>query len=219
MQEIPYEVHGETIHLVRFAGEDRDPARALRLWRSLRAADPTRYPVLVDYAESVTEPDYRHDVPPAELIERSLTVDLDAYVADDRRSMDDPGILGSPDDDYLLDGYGITGWGEIEALVLLPTRDPWAAFAYLNPYASWTGLPPELFVAAARRWHERYGAEPTLVGLATGFEVAKQPAGAAEALDLAVEHVAVAGLTARNTLHGYARSLRELDHWCLYNRP
>jgi hypothetical protein len=176
------------------------------------------YPVLVGDVEAVVEPDFRHDVAAGELIARAGELDLDAYVAGHRRWLDDPETLGRPDDDYLTEGYDIEGWGDVEAVVVVPAREPWAVFAYLNPYHG-VGLQPELMVAAGRRWYERYGAEPTLVGLACGFEVAKPPAGLAEAIDLAKEHMALAGLTAGNTVNGYARSLLELDHWCLYNRP
>jgi hypothetical protein len=209
------DVWGETLLLVRLDGEDRAPANAMLIWRALRAELTDGYPVLVLDAESVTEPDYRHQVAPGELIARAEQLDLDAHFAGMQGRLGDP---GQPDDDYSLDSYGIEGWGDIEAIVVVPAPEPWAVFAYLNPYGG-LGMAGELLVAAARRWFERYGAEPTLVGLANGFEVAKRPAGPAEAMDLATEHVVMAGLTAGNTLHGYARSLLELDHWCLYNRP
>ena len=72
-------------------------------------------------------------------------------------------------------------YGEPELLVILPRPEPWAAFAYLNPYGEW-GTP-------------------------------------ADAERLAVEHVAIAGLTARTRIRAYARALLVLDHWCLYDRP
>jgi hypothetical protein len=74
-------------------------------------------------------------------------------------------------------------------------------------------------LAAARRWHERYSAAPTTIGLANGFTVPRPPVELADAERLAVEHVAIAGLTAQTSIRAYARALLELDQWCLYNRP
>jgi hypothetical protein len=94
-----------------------------------------------------------------------------------------------------------------------------AAFAYLTSFYTIGGHEPGLLVAAARRWHERYGAEPTVVDLATGFAVSRPPTNLADAERLAAEHVFLAGLTARTTERAYARALLQLDHWTLYDRP
>jgi hypothetical protein len=104
--------------------------------------------------------------------------------------------------------------------MILPTWQPWAAFAYLVSFWGMLGHDePELLVAAARSWHERYGAEPTVVGLATGFLVPRPPADLADAERLAAEHEFFAGLTAGTTQRAYARALLQLDHWTLYDRP
>jgi hypothetical protein len=74
-------------------------------------------------------------------------------------------------------------------------------------------------LAGARRWHERYGAAPTTIGLANGLTVPRPPTTLADAERLATEHVAIAGLTAQTKTRAYARALLQLDRWCLYNRP
>ncbi|BCJ47939.1 hypothetical protein GCM10010168_22980 [Actinoplanes ianthinogenes] len=58
-----------------------------------------------------------------------------------------------------------------------------------------------------------------MIGLATGFTVGRPPTGLADAEQLAMEHVAIAGLTAGTTTRAYARALLQLDQWCLYERP
>ncbi|MGW4945354.1 hypothetical protein ACWEOZ_27615 [Actinoplanes sp. NPDC004185] len=47
----------------------------------------------------------------------------------------------------------------------------------------------------------------------------RPPTDLADAERLALEHVAIAGLTARTRVRAYARALLELHQWCLYNRP
>ena len=68
------------------------------------------------------------------------------------------------------------------------------------------GDSPALLIAAARRWHERYRAVPTVIGLATGFEVGRPPTDLADAERLAIEHQVFAGRTAGTTERAYARA-------------
>lgn len=77
----------------------------------------------------------------------------------------------------------------------------------------------ELLVAAAHRWYDQHGAEPTVVGLATGFVVSRPPTNLADTERLAAEHVFFAGLTAQTSERAYARALMHLDRWALYDRP
>jgi Domain of unknown function (DUF4253) len=206
-------IHDETVIAVRPAGD------AQQLLRSVRAALPDHHPVLASDSDAVLEPDFHHDSSPSDLIAWARTADVDAEL---RRlpgfSHPEPESLGTGDEGYHLDGYDVTGYGDPELLVILPRPEPWAAFAYLNPYGGW-GTPGDLLLAAARRWHERYGAAPTTIGLANGFTVPRPPTDLADAERLALEHVAIAGLTARTTVRAYARALQELHRWCLYNRP
>jgi hypothetical protein len=104
-------------------------------------------------------------------------------------------------------------------MVILPRPEPWAAFAYLRSVFTVGGYKPELLVAAAHRWHDRYGAEPTVVGIATGFEVARPPIDLVDAERLAAEHLFLARLTAGTSPRAYARALLRLDRWALYDRP
>jgi hypothetical protein len=206
-------VHDETVIAVHPAGD------AQQLLRSARAALPEHNPVLVLDGEAVLEPDFHHNSRPSDLIAWVQNADVDAELARLPGFLEqDPEQMGTGDEGYCLDSYDVTHFGEPELLVILPRPEPWAAFAYLDPYGGW-GTPGDLVLAAARRWHERYGAAPTTIGLANGFTVPRPPTELADAERLAVEHVAIAGLTAKTSTRAYARALLELHQWRLYNRP
>lgn len=210
------DVHDETVTVVWTQGD------AQELLRSVRAALPEHNAVLVHDSESVVDPISHHDTKPSELIAWARTPEADTDPELARRigyAVRDPEQLGTGDEGYYLDSYDVTHYGEPEALVILPRPEPWTAFAYLDPYGSWGSTPGRVVLAAARRWHERYSAVPSMVGLATGFAVGRRPADLAEAEALAIEHVAIAGLTAGTRTRAYARALLHLDQWCLYNRP
>ncbi len=199
-----YDIDGARIAVVRLSG-DAEQARG-----RARAALTGHYPVLLmDPADLHPQAD--------DVLARAADVDLDADVAQwlDRQDAD---TLGVGDEGYDLDCYDVASYGVPEFLALLPRPEPWAAFAYVHPYSG-LGLQPELMVAAARRWHERHGAEPAVIGLACGFAVPRPPTDPVDAERLAVEHVRLAGLTAGTTVRAYARALPHLDHWTLYDRP
>ncbi|GAB3827953.1 DUF4253 domain-containing protein [Dactylosporangium cerinum] len=206
-----HEVDGERFVVVRLDG-GFEQAR-----QRIRALSTAHYPVLTDTTH-LDRDFFRvdgHPSTPADVLRRAETVDLDAHVAQWRARQES---LGTGDEGYFLDGYDVTTFGTPECLAILPRPEPWAAFAYVDAYGG-LGLPPELMVAAARRWHERHGAEPTVIGLATGFTVDRPPMNLVDAERLAAEHVSLAGMTARTAVRAYARALTELDHWTLYERP
>ncbi|MEV6849352.1 DUF4253 domain-containing protein [Actinoplanes sp. NPDC051411] len=206
-------IHDETVIGVHPAGD------AQQMLRSARAGLPDHNAVLVLDAEAVREPDFHNDSSPSDLIAWVQTADVDAEFARlPGFGRQEPEQLGTGDEGYCLECYDVTRYGKPELLVILPRPEPWAAFAYLDPYGA-SGASGELVLAAARRWHERYGAAPTTIGQANGFTVARPPTDLADAERLAVEHVAIAGLTAQTTTRAYARALLELDRWCLYDRP
>ncbi len=206
-------IHDETVIVVDPAGD------AQQLLRSVRAALPDHNAVLALDGEGLLAADFHHHSSPSDLIAWVQTADVDAELARlPRFGEQDPELLGTGDEGYDLDSYDVTHFGEPEWLVILPRPEPWAAFAYLNPYGGW-GTPGDLLLAAARRWHERYGAAPTTIGLANGFTVPRPPTELADAERLAVEHEAIAGLTARTRTRAYARALLRLNQWCLYDRP
>ncbi|MFI6785681.1 DUF4253 domain-containing protein [Nonomuraea sp. NPDC050383] len=192
-----------------------------QLWRQVRTALPDHYPVLTldrIYASELelffpTDPRNA----PADVLARSAAVDVDARIAEisARRASGD---LGTGEEGYNLDGYDVAHFGQPQDLVVLPRPEPWAAFAYLDSYYS-SGHEPELLVAAAHRWYDQHGAEPTVIGLATGFVVSRPPTNLADAERLAAEHVFFAGLTAQTSERAYARALMHLDRWALYDRP
>ena len=209
-----YEVDGESFVVVRLDG-GFEQAR-----QRIRAVSADHCAVLLTDTMHLDRDFFRVDgrvSTPAEVLRRAETVDLDDHIAR-WRARQDAGSFGTGDEGYLLDAYDVTGYGAPRFLAILPRPEPWTAFAYVDAYGG-VGLPPELMVAAARRWHERHGAEPTVIGLATGFAVPRPPTGPADAERLAVEHISLAGLTAGTTLRAYARALTELDHWTLYDRP
>ncbi len=77
--------------------------------------------------------------------------------------------------------------------------------------------------AAARRWHERWGAEPVaLWGTMMQFTVSHRPATPDDAWMLAREHDILAANTLSNPgipLRDHARALTILDRWFLHSRP
>jgi hypothetical protein len=213
-----FDICGEPVVAVRLDG-DAEPT-----WRRARAALPDHYPVLV--LEDVHMALDRHivdrrDPPrsPAELLAAATTVDVDARIAELSGWLgSDPGT--GPESYGTLDDYDVRHYGSPHYLVILPRPEPWAAFAYVESVCLVTGHDPELLIAAAHRWHDRYGAEPTVVGIAMGFMVARPPTDVADAERLAAEHLIFAGLTANGVpLRAYARALLKLDRWTLFDRP
>jgi len=81
----------------------------------------------------------------------------------------------------------------------------------------------EIVIAAARRWHERWGAEPVaLWGTMMQFTVSHRPATPDDAWMLAREHDILAANTLSNPgipLRDHARALTILDRWFLHSRP
>ncbi|MEV4513641.1 DUF4253 domain-containing protein [Dactylosporangium sp. NPDC049525] len=209
-----HEVDGERFVVVRLDGGFEEARQRVR------AVSAAHYPVLLADTMHLDRDFFRADgrlSSPADVLRRAQTVDLDAHVAR-WQARQDAETLGTGDEGHHLDAYDVTAYGAPQFLAILPRPEPWAAFAYVDAYGG-VGLPPELMVAAARRWHERHGAEPTVIGLATGFAVPRPPTGPADAERLAVEHVSLAGLTAGTTVRAYARALTRLGHWTLYDRP
>lgn len=80
--------------------------------------------------------------------------------------------------------------GELQPLLLaeIPTGKAWEVFAYL-PFGGWNSCPdtPAL-MAVSRRWREKYGAVPAVVGQDTLEYILPAPAGPEAAWELAKEH-------------------------------
>ncbi len=107
------------------------------------------------------------------------------------------------------------------ALVLLPTLWPWEVYAYLE--GLWSE-PADRLVAAARRWHARFGAEPVQShpGYATHLRVERPPTDLEEAWRLAREHYLIAWDTFAlpgSAVRDYARALLESSTWYLISKP
>ena len=122
---------------------------------------------------------------------------------------------------------GIQDWfglkEERTTLVLLPAAQPWAVYAYVNALYDACGYGQDLLVAAARRWHERYGAEPVAaLEVMTWLTVARPPTDPDDAWRLALEHNTLAEntlVTSAVPLRQHAHLLPHLDRWVLFSRP
>ncbi|SCG76062.1 DUF4253 domain-containing protein [Micromonospora coxensis] len=124
-------------------------------------------------------------------------------------------------DTGVQDWFGSTE--ERATLVLLPVAQPWAVYAYVDALHDACGYGHDLLVAAARRWYERYGAEPVAAWeVTTWLTVARPPTDPDEAWRLAFEHYTLAENTLATpavTLREHAHLLPHLDRWVLFSRP
>jgi hypothetical protein len=111
--------------------------------------------------------------------------------------------------------------GQRVILALLPTTRPSQVYAYLEGLFD---VPVERVIVAARRWHERFGAEPVQIhpGYATHLRVQRRPADLNEAWTLAREHYVIAwdtfalsGISVRD----YAYALLESSDWYFKSKP
>ncbi len=109
------------------------------------------------------------------------------------------------------------------ALVLLPTSVPWEVHAYVSSLFDIDVYGGEIVIAAARRWNERWGAEPVaLWGTMMQLMVSRPPTSPDDAWMLAREHDILAANTLSNpgiSLRDHARALAKLDRWFLHSRP
>ena len=160
------------------------------------------------------------DAPPEQDI-RASSADapfgVDRYLFDwerDRKPLIEP-------DSSIQDWFGSTE--DSVALVLLPAAEPWAVYAYVDALYEACDYGQDLLVAAARRWHERYGAETLgAFGVMAWLTVARPPIDPDEAWRLAFEHHVLAEATFRVPdvpLRQHARLLPQLDRWVLFSRP
>lgn len=131
------------------------------------------------------------------------------FAADDGKATDA--------DEFALPGSTVVGEGEWW-LLLLPTRSPWQAFAYVG-YGGWNAYPMcEEHIAVMKHWHERFGAEPVIVsGDCIEMSVARPPVEKEACRALAMEQF---GYTAGDIVYqGYerfgtfARVLQGRRHW------
>ncbi|MEV4756302.1 DUF4253 domain-containing protein [Micromonospora sp. NPDC049559] len=213
-------------------GADSGPAAVLARAETIdvdaRMADLLRGQLGNDDAERTVE---RHrsrtladygDAPPAARIRAAVGGDEPAPIAVERHLFEwerthEP--VHEPD-------AGVQDWFGREddpALVLLPVARPWAVYAYVHTLydACWYGH--DLLVAAARRWYERYGAEPVAALEVTSWlRVTRPPGSPDDAWRLAVEHHAVAEstfVTPDVALRQHARLLPHRNRWVLFSRP
>lgn len=122
---------------------------------------------------------------------------------------------------------GIQDWfgskEERTTLVLLPAAQPWAVYAYVNALYDTCGYGQDLLVAAARRWYERYGAEPVAaLDVMTWLLVDRPPTDPDDVWRLAFEHYMLAENTLATpgvSLRQHAHLLPDLDRWVLFSRP
>lgn len=158
--------------------------------------------------------------PPAHEVREAVTgrvdISIDRYLYEWERRHEPQG----PADPVVQDWYGSD---EPASLVLLPTAQPWEVYAFVDALydACWYGQ--DLLVAAARRWRERYGAEPVAAfEVMTWFTVARPPTDPDDAWRLAYEHYTLAEntlVTAGVALRHHAHLLSQVDRWVLFSRP
>jgi hypothetical protein len=213
-------------------GADSSPAAVLaraetidvdaRLAEQARAQFPDGAVDWVEHEREVTLAAYG-DAPPAQEIRAAVAGTEPADIAVDRylfgwQRAHEP--LRGPD----LSVQDWFGWEDAPALVLLPAAQPWAVYAYVHTLydACWYGH--DLLVAAARRWYERYGAEPVaaLGEVMAWFTVARPPTDPDEAWRLAFEHYTLAQTTLTVPtvpLRQHAHLLPRLNRWVLFSRP
>jgi len=110
------DIHGQRAILVYLQGEGPD------VWRAARAGLAKHYPVLVFNTESVVEPEMRHQLPPAEILERAAALDLDAEIGRLVGKAED-WMLGSRDDEYSLQGVRRGTGGSRSRSASRPARD------------------------------------------------------------------------------------------------
>lgn len=207
---------------------DVEPDEQLAVWARARAAvaETGRWPLLCTRdLDDVFDRFYFEegaqgaDDDPAAIIARAAGIDVDARLAA-LRPPDGGDWPEREPDPYFQELYGTESG---LALVLLPTPDPWAAYAYVHALDSASGYGHDLLVAAAKRWHERYGAEPVAaLAVMSWLTVTRPPTDDDELLRLAVEHE----ILAENTLstpglsrRQHARMLSGADRWVLFSRP
>jgi len=106
-------------------------------------------------------------------------------------------------------------------IVLLPTARTWEVYAHME--GLWN-YPSDRLIKAARRWHERFGAECVEIhpGYLTQLRVQRRPRDIWEAWELAREHWLLAPDTLMlpgTRLRDYARALVEAQYWELKSAP
>ena len=113
--------------------------------------------------------------------------------------------------------------GQAVAVVLLPDPHPWTAFGYISSLYEACSYGHDLVVALAKRWHDRFGAEPVaLWGTMVEWFVDKPPIDPLVAWDLAREQGLIAGNTTDNagvSIRDHSRALRGRRDWFLHSRP
>ncbi|OYX51958.1 MAG: hypothetical protein B7Y97_03620 [Sphingomonas sp. 32-66-10] len=102
-------------------------------------------------------------------------------------------------------------------ILILPTKEPAAAPAYLR-WGGWNACPaPEYHVAALRDWHRRYGGVPVaMTGDVINVRVTRRPASRDEALSLAREQFLYCEdivLQGTDTFAPLAAGLMHSDWW------
>ena len=109
------------------------------------------------------------------------------------------------------------------SIALLPSPDPWASYAYIGGF-EWGNPHPDLRAAVARRWHQRFGAEPAANwGVMQQLVVPRPPSDVWTAWELAREISLLwpdtaGGLNGVDT-RDHARDLVGRSDWFLHYKP
>jgi hypothetical protein len=191
----------------QLAGFKIEASRAEEEWKRLRAAtDATgHYPLIV-----VDNHGFLTDLPanggksmPQEVLDAAALMKPSEWFAtheEDLKSSDDYEIPRDewPDSSPHTELLGLRDhrekWYADVYIVLLPTREPWMACAFIG-WGGWNACPnPEEHTALLRYWHQKYGAEPMLLSLdVLEARVSKPPTTRDAAMVLAREHFLYCG--------------------------
>lgn len=211
-----------------FAVKTKD---AMTIWKQYRAnaASTGLYPLLMSDEHSqfsqlhtVTAP-----TPPEQILARAASVDAAEWLAQKARGcLEFEGQVRVPD--FEVDDSRVQEKDEFQCLalnehvqwflVLIPTREPWSVFAYLD-YGNWNAYPmAHEHVAIQRYWFDKFGAEPVIVtGDCIEMLVDRPPLSDVESRAVSVEQFAYTAGDLVNQGYGHfgtlARTLRGRKHW------
>lgn len=177
-----------TVPSHRLVGFDVPPRQAFAEWQRLRAATEGTglYPLIYDPHHGHLDDLAEEAAPAADILAQAAQIDIPRWVQ--RRHEEDPELMDSieygewPDsaegdgaEDIPFDAAEKPS-GQSLLILLLPTRNPWEACAYV-PFGGWNACPSDHeHVAIHKYWFEKHGAEPAyMTGDVLQFTVARPP--------------------------------------------
>ena len=130
-----------------------------------------------------------------ERLAETMALHDELYEDEDEREFARKNLIGEIDEGYERHRYDVLwderiGYSRPAVLAKLPTKNPWSIFAWL-PYGGWNDCPSnEYHMAVARRWYEKYGAVPMIMGEDILEFNLKKAVPKEDLMELALEHYA-----------------------------